>query len=289
MSQSDQDSLTSRVGVVSAAVTGASLIASAFYDWGFFFAIGSSFAEVPTTISDHLRSWLDWLPAAAIVIFILLFKLVVESRDSKRSITEEKLSALISGQEQVTEEKLSTLISEISDLTQARKRRERVFYVMGGVGVLVFIAWVLFGGSVTLLIFSVAMCWSSLVYFVDVSTLECRFSLPQFFAFSVVPVILMLFFSLGYSAAKSDRIDPAVTHKLLTKNFEAKETLIEAVMLRHFEKFLVIRTSDNVIMWVHTDEIRAIEQKTKKPSFRGIACYLREDWCLEIRADKPAG
>jgi len=37
-----------------------SLVVSVAYDWGFFLALGTNFAQAPTTLSDHLSSWLVW-------------------------------------------------------------------------------------------------------------------------------------------------------------------------------------------------------------------------------------
>ena len=51
-----------------------SVFISIFHDWGFFFVLGASFAQAPTTIADHLQSWLVWLPGAAIAA--LLFPIV---------------------------------------------------------------------------------------------------------------------------------------------------------------------------------------------------------------------
>lgn len=37
-----------------------SLVVSVAFDWGFFSALGIKFAHAPTTLSDHLSSWLVW-------------------------------------------------------------------------------------------------------------------------------------------------------------------------------------------------------------------------------------
>ena len=39
-----------------------SILISVTYDWGFFFSLGLSYARSPTTIVDHVQSWLYWLP-----------------------------------------------------------------------------------------------------------------------------------------------------------------------------------------------------------------------------------
>ena len=51
-----------RIGWFSGVIGSLSVIVSFVYDWGFFAALGISFADAPTTISDHIRSWLVRLP-----------------------------------------------------------------------------------------------------------------------------------------------------------------------------------------------------------------------------------
>jgi len=47
------------------------LLLSITYDYGFFLNLELKFSEMPTTLSDHLRSSLDWTPTAIIGLFIL--------------------------------------------------------------------------------------------------------------------------------------------------------------------------------------------------------------------------
>ncbi|MDR3096237.1 MAG: hypothetical protein LBV73_04080 [Paraburkholderia sp.] len=51
----------------------ASLVASLAYDWGFFYTIGISFHDLPTSLSDHARTALDWAPTVAAGAFFYLF------------------------------------------------------------------------------------------------------------------------------------------------------------------------------------------------------------------------
>jgi hypothetical protein len=52
------------------AVSGLSLFLSIVFDMGYFEAIGLRFADVPTTISDHVRSALLWVPQATTAAFV---------------------------------------------------------------------------------------------------------------------------------------------------------------------------------------------------------------------------
>lgn len=66
------------------------LILSIVYDYGFFLSLGVHFSEMPTTLSDHLRSSLNWIPTAIIGIFIL-YVFEMFNRRVEQGKTEEEL------------------------------------------------------------------------------------------------------------------------------------------------------------------------------------------------------
>lgn len=54
------------------------LVASLTYDYAFLWAIGLSFNDIPSSITEHIRSAILWSPAAFLyLIFILLFELII--------------------------------------------------------------------------------------------------------------------------------------------------------------------------------------------------------------------
>lgn len=60
------------------------------YDYGYFLVFGVSFAEMPTTLSDHLRSSLTWIPSTLLVIFGV-FILELFNRRVEQGMTEEEI------------------------------------------------------------------------------------------------------------------------------------------------------------------------------------------------------
>jgi hypothetical protein len=52
------------------AVSGLSLFLSIIFDMGYFDTVGLRFADVPTTIADHVRSALLWVPQVATAAFV---------------------------------------------------------------------------------------------------------------------------------------------------------------------------------------------------------------------------
>ena len=74
-----------QIGAVTASV---SLAASFTYDWGFFSALGIGFGESPTSLSDHLSSWLVWIPVIVPGIFLwIMLELVTRRIDYKEDPT----------------------------------------------------------------------------------------------------------------------------------------------------------------------------------------------------------
>ena len=58
--------LPSLISLFGALILGASVA----YDYGFFYVLGTNFSEMPTTLSDHLRSSLNWIPVGIIIVFL---------------------------------------------------------------------------------------------------------------------------------------------------------------------------------------------------------------------------
>lgn len=69
---------------------GGLLILSTAYDFSFLYALGLSFEEVPTTLADHVRSAIVWLPRVAIyVIAFAMYEMFM--RKMEDGLSEEEL------------------------------------------------------------------------------------------------------------------------------------------------------------------------------------------------------
>jgi hypothetical protein len=59
-------------------IGGALLLLSVFYDFSFLTALHLHFSEVPTTISDHIRSAIVWVPqVGGMVLLFFLYELLM--------------------------------------------------------------------------------------------------------------------------------------------------------------------------------------------------------------------
>ncbi len=85
----DETFFSKTVGLIS--MSGALVLsASVVYDYAYFFVFDMSFAEIPTTLSDHLRTSLNWLPRM-VLILLVLFVIEMFVRRVEQGKTEEEL------------------------------------------------------------------------------------------------------------------------------------------------------------------------------------------------------
>lgn len=64
--------LLERAATIVTVLATCTLVASVTYDWGFLSALGLSFGDVPTSLADHARSALVWLPGTALALFLIV-------------------------------------------------------------------------------------------------------------------------------------------------------------------------------------------------------------------------
>lgn len=69
-----------QIAALLGAVSGLSLFLSIIFDMGYFDTIGLRFADVPTTIGDHVRSALLWAPQATVAAFVYMMIELIQRR-----------------------------------------------------------------------------------------------------------------------------------------------------------------------------------------------------------------
>jgi len=252
------------IGKMSAVVASFGLIVSVLYDWGFLFALNLSFADAPTTISDHVRSWLVWLPKIATVIpFFLAFELL--TRRIEHGMTEDEINKSSPNPE------------------RTEKFRKSPVYAIGWVGVVALILWVLLGGVFADGAFlGLIVIWLLFTRWVfNHPVVRERHSAPfRFFVRWGTLVMVSLFF-FGFTSARSASSSALLPHRL-----HMSGGVEEAHILRSFEKWLLIQDKAKKILWVRSDEVRRIEGPAAEPPFRGLVCLLSDKLCLPPESEK---
>ena len=258
-----------RIGKSTAVIASFSVVISVFYDWGFFFALDISFAEAPTTISDHVRSWLVWLPKIGILVLVFLaIELLI--RRLEKGMTEEEL------------------IESSSNPTWTKKFRRSHLIAFDVVGILVIIFWLLFGNMFSDgLYVGGIVCWLLFIGWVfEQRVVRERHPAPFRSLICWGPVLMTLVFAFGFTEAKSATNSAGVLHRLQMTVPEGSAGQHEARVLRSFEKWVLIREKHGQIAWVRSDDIRRIERTTAETPFRGLICALFGKLCLSGDSSK---
>jgi hypothetical protein len=81
-----------QLGTLIGLASGALLILSVFYDFNFLLALGLTFEDVPTTISDHVRSAIVWTPIVGLMT-LAFYMLDMFIRRVERGRTEAEIIA----------------------------------------------------------------------------------------------------------------------------------------------------------------------------------------------------
>ena len=246
-----------RIGLLGGTIASLSMILSVFYDWGFFTALGISFADAPTTLSDHMQSWLVWLPIVAPpAVFVLGIELL--TRRIERGMTEDEI--------------IATSPSPV----WMRRIRDSPYYFMGVMGPLLVIFWVLFGEIFfDGLFFGLSICWFLFIGWIfGHPTVKDRHS--ALFRWSVywLPPVMIAAFFLG-----SRSVERAFFPGEYKINVRSTSSTKDVEILRSFERWVLVREEHNTIAWISLEDIGRMELVQKPRPFRGLACIFWKNWC----------
>ena len=252
-----------RIGLLGGTIASLSMIVSVVYDWGFFTALGISFADTPTTLSDHIQSWLVWLPIVApSAAFVLGIELL--TRRIERGMTEDEIIASSSSPDRV------------------RRFRNGPYYLIAAMGPILLILWVLFGEIFFFgLWFGLSICWFIFTGWVfNHPTVRYRHS--DLFRWTVhwLPPVMILVFYLGSMSVERDF--SLGEYKINVRGISSTK---KVEILRSFERWVLVREEHNAIAWIPLEDIGRIELVQTPRPFRGLACFFSKRWCLQ----RPTG
>lgn len=91
---------TEKIGVAISVIASALMVLSTAYDFNYLFALNLSFNDLPTTLSDHIRSAIVWLPTAtlyiaAIVIYDFCIKWIEDGQTEEEIAENPKIPRFI--------------------------------------------------------------------------------------------------------------------------------------------------------------------------------------------------
>ncbi|RBW66756.1 hypothetical protein DS893_02595 [Vibrionales bacterium C3R12] len=224
------------------AIVPAILSLSVVYDLGYFGGFGLTFSEVPTTISDHLRSSLIWLPVAILcVFFVSIIELFTRRVEQGKSESE--------------------IINGAPNPKRTAFIRQSPVYLVTAVTIAMPIASVL-GVEIPLAgwqFFSIIL-WFLFHNFafsherILIQTPRVVWSMTRW-----IPAVTLWVLFAGFISAKQD------TDTLDTVQIELSDNTFDGVVLRAYDKFyLVYNPQNEVVTVLSSGEVKSIESSLKK-------------------------
>ena len=242
-----------------------SLVASLIYDWGFFSALDLTFLEVPSTLSDHVRSALIWFPRiaasiGAIAVFEILTKRI------EQGMTEEEI------------------VQSSSNPKLIRKLRDGPLWFMGYASALVVAGYLLIGAPfLQMLPLSLCVLWFLFSMWAQSHhrIISRRPSLVRVAVHFLPPILIWLYFA-GYTEAARLYGTDAPKSKLAT-NAVASESV---TLLRYLERGVLVKDATNVVSFHPWSEIKKIEAPGRYTPAKGVLCVWFGVGCLPPSSTK---
>lgn len=263
-----------------------SLTLSVTYDWGYLLELGLTFQVVSTSISDHARSAVIWLPAmAATSFFGVVFWWWLETTERKKepqALTSDQLieeSQLVRQDE--TSEKTPVVLSgekfDVEDVSRPRPSGIVLVICLSVLAILLF--GDRFNGAHAFLFISV---WMALALNLPIPLhLSGMTKVAIRWLIFVLPLFPLLTFFAGKNDARTALIAP--TSKVnVTLRGSSTPRLINLKLLRTFERVTIFSDSAGKVGLLRSDDIQEIQAIGEPVPFQdGVLCTLLNLTCLK--------
>lgn len=240
------------------------LLASLTYDFFYYFKLGLTFPDIPTSIVDHLRSSLEWLPP---IVLILLFQFFMELvfRKTEKGMTIDELNKKIA----------TTKYPRLNNLFHHGYKK--LSYCL--LTIFPLVTFLLFGENVILhplqLPIAAVLIWISLYRWIS--------SFPRFVTFFnseqrvfIYYLFMFIFFlsTYGYSQASFD-VKNIINGKKHIVLFLKVNDLPNKAVLKFVEKGAITFDKEiKEISFYPWKEIQKIQYETKPLFYTGILSYF---------------
>ncbi|TAK60630.1 hypothetical protein [Methylobacter sp.] len=256
------DNLAESVGKILAVAGSVSFTASIIYDLGFYHRLGLSFLDVPSVLSDHVRSGLLWFPMVITILGCGLFFEMLCQR-LEQGMTEQEI------------------LQSTSNPARTKTMRNKPLRFIGYISILQIILYFLIGEPLFTLnpyMFSIAWIVFS-IWAQDHPRLIVRRPFVVRFLATLLPAIAILFYLTGNTEA-ARLFDKSAPTTQLTNSSDAVESV---VLLRQLDKGILVRTSNGSITFNPWEEVKKIESPGKYNSTHGILCSRFSIICPSVR------
>lgn len=252
---------TKAIGLVASFCLAASLL----YDWGFYLALDLSFLEVPSVLSDHVRSALLWFPKVAVSLGALLINEMFLQRMEK-GMSDDEIIASSPNPERTK---------------RFRKSPQKLIALTAMLGVIGYVI----AGDFFLGILPLGLCIGWITFSVWAQSSErllVRRPIAIRLAIHVLPPIAMWLFFTGYNDAVRLYQPSAGSSQISIKNTSKPESV---VLLRQLDKGLLVKEQNGAVGFRPWSEIEKIETPGKYTPRKGVICNWFGVGCLPLAQD----
>ncbi len=238
-----------------------SIVASLIFDWGFFFALNLSFLEIPSGLSDHVRSALIWFPKVVTALGgIFVFEML--TRRIEQGMSEEEI------------------IRSSSNPEQTARLRDSPYKLVAYSAVFLVVAYVLVGDILlAMLPFGLIVLWFIFSGWAQSHPriIKRRPFHLRLAAHFLPPIAIWLFFA-GYNDAVR-MFQSTVPSSRLTLTNATSPT--PATLLRQLDRGILIKDADNTVSFLPWSEIKKVETSGKYTSSKGALCSWFGVACIQ--------
>lgn len=227
---------------------------SVVFDWGYLTALELTFSEVPTSLSDHTRSAVLWLP-----LVVSVFPLAIVA-----SLVSAQIDAKDSREAKSRGEDISAYIK--NDAKSAR-------LVLVIVSVIGFLIWLAFGYRArSFLVMAALAGWVLVVVRATPHDyLGIRLSMLFRFSLVVLPIIPFSLYMAGYNSGR-EGISPDQQFGTINVRGSGNQYQLKANVVRLFEKTAIVIDENRKVLLLKPDDIVQVEKPKPVSINRGVLC-----------------
>lgn len=233
------DHLGKYLGVVSAVL----LTLSVLYDYFYLKALGLSFSDVPTTITDHLRSAIIWMPALGIFTF---FGFILGASEKPLATDDKPKINLVD-----------------------------IFFILSMISAFVVMTW----SSTVLAVTLMGAVLTSFLYLrfkPGFSSLEEKLGTQSAKLSSFIPAFAMIIALTGYTdgALLTSSLKP--NWQVVVKTGNAEKTL-DLIGIRRFSASAILVKSSTSVSVIDSDTIVTVQSLKESPQL--FRCWVSASFC----------
>lgn len=240
-------------------ITGLAFILSIAFDSAYFYWLGITIGSAPTSLTDHIRTTLQWLPLLVIAAPILV------GANAQMVLWDARLSASSAARRAAGKAERGYPNFWLNDVTP-----------LGRLGIMCFLPTlfgVLVGGSSTPFQFFIFPALFLLVFDRTWRLLPDdprELSIKTGLLSACMGVGLFLF--IGISQANRDILRPAFQRNVVLKGSNNSLKTVDYLPLRQFEKFYLMLDKDSRPVFVKTDDVIEVYVDKKILNEPGVIC-----------------